>query len=165
MNELVLVLGGNIGDRFHYLEKCVEMLEKRIGNIKKQSSIYETAPWGTSEQQDYLNQALVIETELSPFECLEKCLQIENELDRKRTVRWGERTIDVDMIFYNNLIINTKNLELPHPRYHLRNFVLVPLLEIIPNKTCPELDLKISEIAKNCKDPLPVKKVGELEKC
>jgi 2-amino-4-hydroxy-6-hydroxymethyldihydropteridine diphosphokinase len=156
MNELVLLIGGNMGDRFSYLEKCVSMISKELGEVIRLSSIYETAPWGSVNQQDYLNRAVLVKTNLSPIEVLNKCQLIENQLDRARSVRWGERTMDLDIIFYNDLIIQTKNLEVPHPRYHLRNFVLIPLNEIIPNKICPEFQISIAELKNKSKDQLIV---------
>lgn len=162
MNEVVLLIGGNIGDRFYYLEKCTELIENQIGMLKKQSAIYETAAWGRLNQQDYLNQALLIETKLSPSEVLEQCEKIEGKLDRKREIHWGERTIDVDIIFYNRLIIQTKKLEIPHPRYHLRNFVLNPLSEIIPEFICPEFEESIQNLKLQCKDNLSTKKLNIL---
>jgi 2-amino-4-hydroxy-6-hydroxymethyldihydropteridine diphosphokinase len=162
MNQVVLLIGGNIGDRFYYLEKCVAMLSKKIGSILEISSVYETAAWGRTNQQDYLNQALVLETILLPNEILSVCQEIEALLDRKREIRWGERTIDIDIIFYNQLIIQSKTLEIPHPRFQLRNFVLEPLAEIIPNYTCPEHQESILQLLANCKDKLKVKIISEI---
>ena len=163
MNKTVLLIGGNVGDRFNYLSKCIELVKQNVGEIVQASSIYQTAPWGNTDQQDYLNQALEVETSLLPSELLAKCRAIENALGRKRDLRWGERTLDVDIIFYNQLIINSEKLLIPHPRYTLRNFVLIPLNEIIPNYICPEHKEPIASLLKKCTDDLAVSLVSELD--
>ena len=163
MNTAVLVLGGNIGDRFGYLNACCQYIESRIGKIIKKSAVYETAAWGRTNQQDYLNLAVVIKTKLLPSELLVACLAIEALLDRKREERWAERTVDVDIIFFNHMIISTKSLEIPHPRYHLRNFVLKPLADIIPEYVCPEFNTTILNMFLKCKDELSVRLVSEID--
>ena len=152
MNKAVLLIGGNINNRLDYLIQCMELIKSKIGSIKMSSQIYETAAWGVTDQNDFLNQAIIVDTNLSPQNLLVICLEIEKELGRERKVRWGERTVDVDIIFYNQLIIETDHLIIPHPRYHQRNFVLNPLNEIIPDFICPSLKKSISEIFEKCKD-------------
>lgn len=156
MNRAVLLIGGNLGDRIDYINRCIFLIEQNIGKISSKSSIYETTAWGRTDQQDFLNLGLTVNTTLLPVELLAKCLEIETELDRTREVRWGERTMDVDIIFYNHLVIQTKTLEIPHPRYHLRNFVLAPLTEIIPNYICPELGISVQKTFSETKDNLEV---------
>lgn len=156
MNQVVLLIGGNIGDRMEYIQNCHQLTELHIGSISLKSNIYETAAWGGIDQQDFLNQGIVVSTTLSPNETLVKCLEIEHLLDRKRVVRWGERTMDIDIIFYNYIIMKTLLLEIPHPRYQLRNFVLTPLNEIIPNYKCPQLNKSINQLLESCTDDLHV---------
>jgi len=131
---------------------CMKLINSKIGSIKISSQIYETAAWGVTDQNDFLNQGLVVETDLNPQNLLATCLEIEKELGRERKIRWGERTMDVDIVFYNQLIIETDNLVIPHPRYHQRNFVLQPLNDIIPDFICPSLKKSIVEVLKNCED-------------
>lgn len=160
MNQAVLLIGGNLGDRFDYLIRCEQLLTELVGNTKAKSSIYETKAWGLTNQQDFLNQAFLIETVLTPFDLLEACQNIENTLDRIRVIRWGERTMDVDIIFYNDLIIKDSKLEIPHPRFHLRNFALAPLNEIIKNYICPLNKKSIQQLLEESSDNLETVKIG-----
>jgi len=152
MNKAVLLIGGNIDNRINYLNKCIQLINTNIGVVIKSSPIYETAAWGVTDQNDFLNQGILVETSLSPQKLLLACIEIEKKLGRERKIRWGERTIDVDIICYNKLIIETENLIIPHPRYHQRNFVLLPLNDIIPDFVCPSLKLPISKVLENCED-------------
>ena len=131
MVQAYLGLGSNIGDRKQQLLKAIDL----IGNIKgikvtKQSSIYETAPIGYTDQPNFLNLCLEIETELSPQQLLKHCLDIEQQLHRVREIRWGPRTLDIDILLYSDDIIETDNLSVPHPRMQERAFVLIPLNDI-----------------------------------
>src|SRR5690606_13063849 len=133
MNTAYISIGSNIGDRLHHLTEAVRALHshERI-EVAKVSSIYETAPVGYTDQDDFLNLAVSVETSLDPFELLTVCQQIENGLGRVRDIRWGPRTVDLDILLYNNDNIEAENLVVPHPRMGERAFVLVPLLEIAP---------------------------------
>ena len=135
MVQAYLGLGSNIGDRKQQLLKAIDL----IGNIKgikvtKQSSIYETAPIGYTDQPNFLNLCLEIETELSPQQLLKHCLDIEQQLHRVREIRWGPRTLDIDILLYSDNIIETDNLSIPHPRMQERAFVLIPLNDIASDK-------------------------------
>lgn len=158
MNRAILLLGGNIGDTMYYLEKSKEFLENKNCLILSSSHIYETEAWGVKDQQNYLNQGFLIETTLSPNELLKACLKTEQQLGRVRKKRWGARTIDIDIIFYNNIILETEKLTIPHPRYHLRNFVLHPLNDLAPSFLCPFHKKEIHHLKKNSLDQLMVKR-------
>ena len=147
MVQAYLGLGSNIGDRKQLLLTAIDL----IGNIKgikvtKQSSIYETAPIGYTDQPNFLNLCLEIETELSPQQLLKHCLDIEQQLHRVREIRWGPRTLDIDILLYSDNIIETDNLSVPHPRMQERAFVLIPLNDIASDKKDPRLNQKIHDL-------------------
>ncbi|MDI3508134.1 MAG: 2-amino-4-hydroxy-6-hydroxymethyldihydropteridine diphosphokinase [Clostridiales bacterium] len=138
VNRVYLALGSNIGDRDRYIREAIDMLNGHEAiKIVKVSSTYNTAPVGYTDQVDFLNAAVAIDTTLSPRELLAACLDIEQRLGRVRTIRWGPRTIDIDIIFYDDLIIDDGILTVPHPRMHERGFVLRPLYDIAPNAVHP----------------------------
>ena len=116
------------------------------------SSIFETTAWGNENQNNFLNSVIEIKTPFDAFTILQKSQEIENNLGRERADQWGERTIDIDILFYNNKIINTNELTVPHPLIQKRKFVLVPLSEIAPNYTHPILKKNISTLLSECKD-------------
>ncbi|WP_409290949.1 2-amino-4-hydroxy-6-hydroxymethyldihydropteridine diphosphokinase [Peribacillus sp. SCS-37] len=133
-----LSLGSNIKDRLEHLTSAVRSLAGDPSvRVAKVSSIYETDPVGYTGQDCFLNIAVEVKTFLSPAELLEKCQSIERELGRKRVIRWGPRTIDLDILLYNHENIETESLSVPHPRMHERAFVLVPLLELNPSLKDP----------------------------
>ncbi|HTM93959.1 MAG TPA: 2-amino-4-hydroxy-6-hydroxymethyldihydropteridine diphosphokinase [Flavisolibacter sp.] len=158
MNEVYLLTGGNIGNRLAYLSKAKEEIEKRCGSILKESSVYETAAWGKEDQGAFLNQVLKIGTSLHPEEVLKTILEIEERLGRKRQLKYGPRIIDIDILFFNDDIINQHDLKIPHPQMQNRRFVLVPLNEIAPNKVHPSLHKTIAQLLAECPDPLAVNK-------
>ncbi len=133
MNICYLAIGSNLGDRKANLNKAVREIKKlEHTKIIKLSKIIQTKPVGGPAKQGlFLNAALKIRTNISPFKLLNNIKRIENTLGRKKTVRWGPRAIDIDILLYNDLTICTKNLEIPHPRMFKRDFVLKPLLEVI----------------------------------
>ena len=117
MNKAYLGLGTNMGDRLNYLKQACIMLESSENiNITNKSSIYETKAWGYTQQNDFLNMCIEIETSLNPQSLLKICNEVEQKLDRERTIRWGPRTIDIDILFFNDIILQEENLEIPHPR-------------------------------------------------
>jgi 2-amino-4-hydroxy-6-hydroxymethyldihydropteridine diphosphokinase len=122
------------------------------------SSIYETAAWGMENQEAFLNQVLEIETNLNPDELLQSILQIEEGLGRKRELKYGPRTIDIDILFFNDQVIDQEGLKIPHPQLQNRRFVLVPLNEIASNKIHPIFKKTISQLLAECPDPLTVNK-------
>lgn len=131
VHKVFLSLGSNIGDKVDYLDKAVEELEKNAFIHKvKSSSYYSTAPVGFLDQDEFVNIAVMLETSLSPLEMLDVCQNIESTLNRVRLIRWGPRTIDVDIILYDDLVMNQERLIIPHPRAKERSFVLIPLMEL-----------------------------------
>ena len=155
MNRAYIGLGTNMGDRKVYLRQACKMLnEHEQINILKISKIYETKAWGYIQQEDFLNICVEIDTLLQPMQLLSVCHQIEENLNRKRTIRWGPRTIDVDILFFNNLISKDENLILPHPRIKERAFVIIPLMDLntdllIENKSIAYYFSKLSEEERN----------------
>lgn len=153
--RVYLGLGSNLGDRADYLQKAIFFLARPTITIEATSSIYETEPWGVEDQPLYWNQVIEIETILQPLELLQICQEIEQQLGRERKVHWGSRTIDIDLLIYDNIVSKTEELTLPHPYLEERAFVLVPLREIAPNLVLPSGRL-ISEVSGEGKVyPLP----------
>lgn len=151
--NVFLLLGSNLGDRLQILRSAEILIEERIGIIQSASSVYETAPWGVLEQPAYLNQILVVETGLLPEEILRIVLEIEHELGRIRYERWGARVIDIDMLYYQDVVMDSARLTLPHPRLHERRFTLVPLNEIAPDFIHPVLLKSTRQLLSECSDP------------
>ncbi|KGP75557.1 2-amino-4-hydroxy-6-hydroxymethyldihydropteridine pyrophosphokinase [Desulfosporosinus sp. Tol-M] len=127
-----LGLGSNLGDRAHYLGEAISALGSPLTEVMATSRIYETEPWGLMNQPLYWNQVIEVETSLEPLELLGVCQQIENQLGRERKVHWGPRTIDIDLLIYDNRFSKSEKLILPHPYLEERAFVLAPLREIAP---------------------------------
>ena len=146
MNNVYIQLGSNIGIRESFIAKSKEQIEKNIGEIILESSVIETNPWGNEKQNKFLNCVIKIKTPLNASRILEKSQEIECNLGRIREEKWGKRTIDIDILFYNTEIINTKKLNIPHPLIHKRDFVLIPLSEIAPNYIHPIFNKKISDL-------------------
>lgn len=158
MNNAYLLIGGNIGDRLHYLQRACTEINNRIGEITKRSSIYETAPWGNHDQSNFLNQVILVKTTLAPSMLLHKILSIEEEMGRMRTFENQPRTIDIDILYVNNLKEDTNELTIPHPRISSRKFVLVPMHEIAPKHIDPIHLKSIEQLLNECKDDLEVNK-------
>jgi 2-amino-4-hydroxy-6-hydroxymethyldihydropteridine diphosphokinase len=156
MSKVYLLLGGNLGDRELLMAEAEKELNKQIGEVVLKSSLYETNAWGKEQQPNFLNKILVIDTNLNAFETLKLTQAIELKLGRTRIEHWGARTMDIDILFYDNEIINTDNLKIPHPLITMRKFVLLPLLEIIPNFIHPVLKQTINELYLICDDQLNV---------
>ncbi|WP_430789339.1 2-amino-4-hydroxy-6-hydroxymethyldihydropteridine diphosphokinase [Virgibacillus flavescens] len=146
MNTVFLALGTNIEPRFKHLQTAIHELSL-LDNIKimNQSTIYETAPVGYKDQADFLNMVLEVKTSYTPIDLLEVCQEIEQELGRKREIRFGPRTIDLDILTYNQENKKTDRLTLPHPRMHERAFVLIPLNELRPELPIGEDGKRVSE--------------------
>ncbi len=152
MNNVYLLIGGNMGDRMANLAAARNSINIECGRIVAESSIYETEAWGYKEQNAFLNQALVIQTSLQANALMDSILKIEIALGRKREIPLGPRIIDIDIIYYNDEIIKSSTLTIPHPSMAQRKFVLMPLTEIAPNYRHPIL-LKTNEILlKECGD-------------
>ena len=152
MNIVFLQLGSNIEDRILYLENAVKMIENEIGNILTKSKIYESTPWGVKKQHNFLNQIIEITTKLSENTLLDQILEIEKRIGRIRNEKWGERCIDIDILFYNNSIIETQNLSIPHKLIPKRMFVLLPLSKIAPKMIHPIYNKTIEELMFECQD-------------
>jgi 2-amino-4-hydroxy-6-hydroxymethyldihydropteridine diphosphokinase len=159
MNKAYLLIGGNEGERLHYLEQAKKEIEQSCGEISLQSSIYETAAWGIRDQPSFLNQAIMIQTQHNADKLMDEILSIEEKLGRIRKEKYGPRTIDIDILFFNEDIINLSHLRIPHPELQNRRFALVPMNEIAPELVHPGLHKTIMQLLKECKDPLDVKKI------
>ena len=159
-SKVHLLLGGNLGNREENLSNAILEIQNKIGEVKIKSSIYETAAWGMEDQPDFLNQVLIVETNMDAMEVLLTCLAIEKKLGRIRKLRWGERLIDIDLLFYGSEIINSQRLTVPHPEIQNRRFTLLPLLEIDPELIHPKLNKTIKELLETCPDHLEAKKLS-----
>lgn len=156
--EVVLLLGTNLGNRENNLQLAISLLTGLVGNLIKQSSIYETAAWGLENQPNFLNQIIILSTSQSPKFLMKTILKIEKKMGRERLVKMGPRIIDIDILFYENRIINKPSLTIPHPRIQFRRFVLVPLNELQPNYLHPILNKSVKDLLIACTDTLNVKK-------
>lgn len=160
MEKVFIGLGGNVGNVSENFDTAIEKIKELIGPVIKQSSLYKTEPWGNKNQDDFLNQVVCVETNLKPDKVLKNILAVEKIMGRNRNKdnQFAPRTIDIDILFYGKKIINRNNLIIPHPRLHLRNFVLTPLMEIAPGLMHPILNKKIKDLFKNNTDLSVVKK-------
>lgn len=157
-----ILLGSNMGDKLALLNNAIEMIECRCGKVIKKSSIYESEPWGFVSDEYFVNQAICIETELSAHDLLKELLQIESELGRVRNennIGYASRPIDLDVIYYGDMINDDDFLSLPHPRLHLRRFVLEPLCEIASDFKHPNLKLTNKELLEKCNDECKVYRI------
>ncbi len=146
MSIAFVAFGSNIGDREKYIEKAFEALDNKGITILRKSQIYETEPYGYEEQEKFLNGVIKIETKMTPRELLNTLLEIESDIGRVRTVRWGPRVVDLDIIFYDEQIICETDLKIPHQDMHNREFVLKPMCDIEPNFEHPILKKTISKL-------------------
>ena len=151
MSLAILSLGSNLGERYNNLKRVLLELEK-LGKIVNKSHTYETKPYGVFDQPNFLNMAVGIETELPPRKLLEKLKSIEKKLGRKETRRWGERIIDIDILFYDEIIVDEPGLKIPHPEIQYREFVLKPLREIYPDFVHPTLKKTVRELFQKLPD-------------
>jgi 2-amino-4-hydroxy-6-hydroxymethyldihydropteridine diphosphokinase len=154
-----LLLGSNLGDRHAYLEQAIGFIEKEIAPVTTFSSVFETQAWGKTDTPDYLNQVITLESGLSAQTILQKILAIEKKMGRTREEKWGSRTIDIDILFYGQEIINFHNLIIPHAELHKRRFTLEPLAELAPEFIHPVLKKSILALKNELNDNLIVKKL------
>jgi 2-amino-4-hydroxy-6-hydroxymethyldihydropteridine diphosphokinase len=158
MNNTYLLLGSNMGNSQEQLQTAIKLIEERVGKLIRQSSLYATAAWGNTDQPDFLNQVLIIETRFGAVETLDKLLEIEKKMGRVRTIKNAPRIIDIDILFFNDDIINEQQLTVPHPEIQNRRFVLTPLNELSPNLVHPVLKQPLSVLLQHCPDRLDVRK-------
>jgi len=151
-HKICLHLGSNLGDRHQNLQRSILEITQTVGQVIQQSSIYQTEAWGETEQPDFLNQSVLANTDLSPQEVLTRILEIETEMGRIREKKWGPRIIDIDLLFYDDLILTTPSLTIPHPQISFRNFVLIPTMEIFGDFIHPVFNLSVEELYLRCRD-------------
>lgn len=157
--SVYLLLGSNMGDRRKHLSDALWAIETNAGVIRSRSSVYETAAWGNIHQAPFFNQAVRISTFLTPAELLATLQRIEKSMGRERKEKWGERVIDIDILFFGDHIVDTPDLKIPHPELQNRRFALIPMSEIADDLIHPKMFQTIHELLKNCNDTLAVKKV------
>lgn len=159
MNTVYLLLGSNLGNSEELLATAIEEIVEKIGYLKKYSSLYRTAAWGNENQPDFLNQIIVVASSLSAAAILKDILNIETDMGRIRTIKNAARVIDIDILFFNDEVIHTKDLTIPHPQIENRRFVLVPLDEVTPFYQHPSLKKTAKELLLICPDKLNVQNI------
>jgi 2-amino-4-hydroxy-6-hydroxymethyldihydropteridine diphosphokinase len=153
---IYLLLGSNLDDREKNLLLAIKKINEQTGTVVKVSSLYSTQPWGVTDQPDFLNQVIEIESLYPPHDLLLQLLRIETEIGRKHVARWGPRVIDIDILFFGNEVDIGPNLVIPHPEMIHRRFTLIPLCEIAPRFVHPQLKKKCEQLLKECVDPSAV---------
>jgi len=159
MDKVFISIGSNLGDRKANCKRALVEMTK-FSNIVKVSSLYETEPVGNENQPEFINLAAEISTDLSPYKLLRHLNEIEERLGRIRTEKWGPRTIDLDIIFYGDLILSDETLNIPHIEAHVRQFVLEPVCEIEPDLIYPGLGIPVCEVLQKIKDKKSVVKMN-----
>ena len=155
---IIILLGSNLGNRQEHLDQASDLIEKRIGKIVLNSSVYETEPWGFTNTDYFLNKVVCMDSSPEPEILLENLMQIEIDMGREKTgSQYVSRLIDLDILFYEDRIIKSRNLEIPHPKLHLRKFTLIPLKELFQDFIHPEFGKTINELLEACNDPLTVR--------
>jgi dihydroneopterin aldolase / 2-amino-4-hydroxy-6-hydroxymethyldihydropteridine diphosphokinase len=151
MSTVYIGIGSNLGDRELNCRRCEDLILQRGVLIKKESSIYETEPWGVKDQPLFLNMAIEIETDLGPDDLLKMLKDVEDEMGRGETFHWGPRIIDLDILLFDDLVVEEEDLKIPHPYLHLRDFVLKPLSEIAEHVRHPVFQLSMGELFQRLK--------------
>lgn len=162
MNKSYLLIGGNEDDRMTRMAQACREIAVTAGPILRSSSLYETAPWGHTDQADFLNKALLVATSLDAPALLAELLAIEERMGRKRLVKWGPRIIDIDILFFNDEVMQLPGLSVPHPELAKRRFALAPLDEIAPDHIHPVTGQTVHEMLIACPDHSTVKKIVEV---
>ena len=160
MNRAVILSGSNEGGLLKNLENAIDLISRQIGVVSKTSSVYETEPWGNTNQPVFNNQVIEVLTPLSAQSLMKTLLHIEKEMGRERKVKWAPRIIDLDILYYNNDIIQEEKLVIPHPHLHERRFTLVPLTELFPDMMHPVLKLRNKDLLAELKDNMMVKAIN-----
>jgi 2-amino-4-hydroxy-6-hydroxymethyldihydropteridine diphosphokinase len=155
--NVFISLGGNLGNTLEIFKNSYLEIEKKIGRISAFSKIYQTAAWGKTDQADFLNQVISLETDLNPEKIMSTLLEIELFFGRRRDVIWGPRILDLDILFLGNQIVSSENLAIPHPQIAHRRFVLIPMVEIAPHFMHPVLQQTMSELLEETSDLQSVK--------
>lgn len=158
MNKTYLLLGSNMGNSRQQLSKAKSFIKKEIGKILRQSDLYTTAAWGNTNQPDFLNQVITVETTLDALQTMQTILIIEKKMGRIRAEKNAPRIIDIDILFFNKEIIDQEGLSIPHPQIQNRRFVLVPLNQLSPNFKHPVFKKTVHQLFIHCPDKLNVKK-------
>lgn len=158
-HSIYIITGSNIGKQAENLKTAYVEIARCIGRISKVSSIYETAPWGNANQENFLNQVLEVQSGLSPEEALKACLRIEEKMGRVRNKKNDPRIIDIDILFYDSEVLHEPGLRIPHPEIQNRRFALVPMHELHPDFEHPGLKKTIAFLLETTPDTLPVHKV------
>lgn len=159
MNQAYLLIGGNLGEKRRNLERAAILIGKKAGFIQQISPFYATEAWGKTDQPAFLNQALLVETVLGPKELLKVLLAIEGECGRVREEKYGPRLIDIDIIFFNDLVLSSPELTIPHPQMAFRRFVLTPLNAIASTFVHPVLHKTVGVLLNECTDELEATEV------
>ncbi len=163
MHEVYLGIGGNIGKKKFNFLKAYILIKKKLGYVLQTSSVYETPPWGFNSPDNFWNMVIKIETDLSPDELIAGIISIEDSFCRVRTEGiYRSRKMDIDILYYDNIVLDSITLTIPHPKIQDRLFVLVPLSEIAPEHKHPLLKMTTLELLKNCKDRSAIKKLEKL---
>lgn len=158
MNCAYLLIGGNMGQRELLLEEARRHIGLYCGEVSARSAIYETEAWGKTDQPAFLNQVLAVDTLLAPEALLQQVLQIEQTMGRQRLEKYGPRLMDIDILLYNNEVVQLPQLVIPHPHMAARRFVLAPLAELAPGFIHPIHQISIQRLLEQCTDPLHVYK-------
>jgi 2-amino-4-hydroxy-6-hydroxymethyldihydropteridine diphosphokinase len=161
MNGKFLLLGSNLGNRENNIKTALRQISEKIGRISALSSVYSSSAWGLRDQPDFLNQAIKIETRLEPEKLLHEIGAIENSMGRQRKGKWTSRIIDIDILYYDNVVMDQKDLQIPHPRIPDRKFTLLPLAELAPGEIHPVLGLSNNEMLSRTKDDGKVEKYNK----
>lgn len=154
-----LLTGGNLGNRKKNLATAYTLIQEKCGTILQASSIYQTAAWGITNQPTFLNQVIAVQTDLKPKAMMKMLLNIEEQMGRVRSIKFGPRIIDIDILLIDSIILNTQLLKLPHPELINRRFALLPLAEIAPTQIHPVEKKSILQLLESCTDNLNVQKI------
>lgn len=156
MQNILLGLGSNKGNRTQYLQAAIHKINNQLGKVISKASLYETAAWGKTDQASFLNTCIIVRTIYSPKMCFKIIKQIEKQLERKSTEHWGPREIDIDILLYDQRIVQSEELTIPHAQMQNRNFVMVPCAQIASGWRHPILNKTLKTLAQECDDPLEV---------